>query len=209
MHTGTTPCRYEYTMQPPEDLDCNPYTAGVLRIGCTIFYSVTDPAVTLNWLYFPNSNSQAPDLIVRSDGKYTVTPSSFTGSVSSVLQVSPLLDEDAGSYACQAVFTLNGTELTQSQSLVLFSRTAFTSLGFSSCSRSEDHTVRETRCAQIGSNTNPTSGGNNSGGGGGFSLFGDNSGIILAGIGIGVFLVVTTFIIVLCCIIFQCCKYFD
>ncbi len=215
-HAETTACRYEYTEQPPVSLDCNPFPVSVLRVGCTISYRQTDPAVALRWLFYPNSNSQTPLIISQSTSKYTVGLITITGSVESILQVSPLLDADIGGYACQAVFS-NGTALTESQQLVLFSGNAFTALGFSTCSRTDEHTTRNpTRCASSGSGSNgnitptssPSTMGNNPGGGG-FSIFGPNSGIILACIGIGVFLVITAFIIILCFVFFQCCKYFD
>ena len=213
--TGT--CRYLYTEQPPLDLQCNPYPANVLILSCAVTYSRSELPVTLNWIHYPNSNTQTPLRISQTTSKYRVTPGSvLTGQTRSTLQINTLTDVDAGSYSCQAVFT-NGSRTDESQRLNLFTRTVFTSQRLSSCSQFSGESTTQQKCALTGQvssnpdNTAPTSSGGDNGGtgGAGGGVLGPQTPLILAVIGVVVFLVITTFILVCCCVIFQGCKHFD
>jgi len=183
-----------------------------------VSYSPSEVPVALHWVYRPNSNTGAPVRISESRDRYILSSNSFTGSTTGRLQVIGLVDQDGGRYSCQAVFS-NGSRAMESQELQLFTRGVFSNSGLQPCSSLSGESESISLCAlsgQVTDNGNgdpqtppPDNGGAGVGGGGGGGAFGADTGIIFAGIGIGVFILVTGFILALCCVLFQCCKYFD
>ena len=142
MHTVTGPCRYLYTEQPPTDLDCNPYPLNALRLICNVVYSESElSAVTLKWIYRPNSNTQTPVTITESV-KYRINPRRTSGRIRSTLEIKTLTNTDAGSYSCQAEFT-NGSRTGESQRLNLFTESDCTNLQLPTCVRFSESTPEQ------------------------------------------------------------------
>lgn len=177
-------CRYRYTQQPPEDLQCNPYTTSVLITDCQVSYGSTEEGVTLQWTYTPFSTTTttSPTSVIPNNGvKYTIIPGLSTSLVRSQLQVASLTDSDSGSYSCQIRFQ-NGTLAIPSQALRLFPSAVFQAQSLQPCSGFTPQSEDTELCAltgEIGAGFSPGGGvgnvvttttnvgGGNSGGGGG------------------------------------------
>lgn len=185
-------CRYQYTLQPTASLQCNPYTTRRLIIDCEITYSLSEQSANIQWVFVPDSGGSARTL--STDGvKYSISAAPTTGRTRSQLTVSSLGGlSDVGRYYCRGAFS-NGTLLTRSQELTLFSQTVFDASRFASCSTFSGQSDRRTTCVLMAGqvavgvtdpfensggpgNTN-VGGTNNGGGSGGFS---DTSTIVLA-----------------------------
>ena len=220
MHICTGPCRYLYIEQPPQDLSCNPYPNGGLILRCTISYSTTEVPVAIHWRYYSNRATTTTE-ISQSNSKYVLFPSQLTGRTTSRLQINSLSDADEGSFACQGVFA-NGSRTEESQRMSLMSRAVFISRGLSNCQLSTGESTTIQKCALTGQvtitgGTNTNNGGTTNNGGssgtnggtGGGSIFGPNTGIIIAVIAVVVFIVIIACILVTGCIIFQAMKYYD
>ena len=184
-------CRYQYTLQPTSSLVCNPYTTRRLIIDCEITYSLSERSANLQWIFVPDSAGSARTL--STDGvKYSISASPTTGRIRSQLTVSSLSLSDVGRYYCRGAFS-NGTLLTRSQELTLFSQAVFDAQRLASCSTFSGQSDRRTTCVLMAGqvavgvtdpsqnggtgNTNVGNGRGCGGGGGGLS---DTNTIVLA-----------------------------
>lgn len=143
-------------------------------------YSISEQSVIIRWIFVPDSAGSARTL--STDGiKYTISANPSTGSTTSTLTVSSLGNSDIGRYYCQGGFG-NGTLLSRSEELSLFSQAVFDAQRLPSCSTFSGQSDIRTTCALMagqvavgtninqgggGSNNNNNGGGTNTGGGGG------------------------------------------
>lgn len=170
---------------------CNPYTTRRLIIDCEITYSLSEQSANLQWIFVPDSAGSARTL--STDGvKYSISASPTTGRTRSQLTVSSLGLSDVGRYYCRGAFS-NGTLLTRSQELTLFSQAVFDAQRFASCSTFSGQSDRRTTCVLMAGQvavgvtdpfqnggTGNTNGGNGGGGGGGGGGLSDTNTIVLA-----------------------------
>ena len=173
-------CRYQYTLQPTSSLLCNPYTSRRLIIDCEITYSLSEQNANLQWIFVPDSAGSARTL--STDGvKYTISAAPTTGRTRSQLTVSSLGISDVGRYYCRGAFN-NGTLLTRSQELALFSQAVFDAQRLASCSTFSGQSDRRTTCVLMAGQvavgvTDPSqNGGNGNAGGEGGGGDADNGG---------------------------------
>ena len=135
-------------------------------------YPISEQSVVIRWIFVPDSAGSARTL--ATDGiKYTISANPATGSTISSLTVSSLGNSDVGRYYCQGGFG-NGTLLTRSEELTLFSQAVFDVQNLASCSTFSGQSDIRTTCVlmagqvAVGTNQNGgTGGGNNNNGGGG------------------------------------------
>ena len=107
-------------------------------------YPVTEQSVTLRWVFVPDAVASARTL--SDDGiKYDISAFPSTGRARSQLTVSSLGTSDVGRYYCQGGFS-NGTLLTRSQELSLFSQAVFDAQRLSSCSSFSGQSDQRTTC---------------------------------------------------------------
>lgn len=188
----TAACRYQYTLQPTNSLVCNPYTSRRLIIDCEITYSLSEQSANLQWIFVPDSAGSARTL--STDGvKYSISAAPTTGRTRSQLTVSSLGLSDVGRYYCRGAFS-NGTLLTRSQELTLFSQAVFDAQRLASCSTFSGQSDRRTTCvlmsgqvavgvtdpSQNGGTGNGNGGSNNNNGGGDGGGLLDTNTIVLA-----------------------------
>ena len=109
-------------------------------------YSTSEQSVILQWVFVPDSAGSARTL--STDGiKYSISASPLTGRTRSTLTVNSLGDFDVGRYYCQGGFG-NGTRLSRSEELTLFSQAVFNAQpGLASCSTFSGQSDQRTTCA--------------------------------------------------------------
>ena len=211
-------CRFQYTLQPTSSLLCNPYTTRRLIIDCEITYSLSEQSANLQWVFVPDSAGSARTL--STDGiKYTISASPTSGRTRSQLTVNSLGLSDVGRYYCRGAFG-NGTLLTRSQELTLFSQAVFDAQRSASCSTFSGQSDRRTTCvlmagqvavgvtdpSQNGGTGNNNNGGpnGNSGGGGGGGLSDTNTIVLAVVISAVVLFILLAVSLVTCLLLINC-----
>ena len=209
-------CRYQYTLQPTTSLVCNPYTTRRLIIDCEMTYSLSEQSANIQWVFVPDSAGSARTL--STDGvKYTISAAPTTGRTRSQLTVSSLGLSDVGRYYCRGAFS-NGTLLTRSQELTLFSQAVFDAQRLASCSTFSGQSDRRTTCvlmagqvavgvtdpSQNGGTGNPNGGLNTNNGGGGGSLSDTNTIILAVVISVVVLFILLAVGLVTCLLLINC-----
>ena len=209
-------CRYQYTLQPTTSLVCNPYTTRRLIIDCEMTYSLSEQSANIQWVFVPDSAGSARTLFT--DGvKYTISAAPTTGRTRSQLTVSSLGLSDVGRYYCRGAFS-NGTLLTRSQELTLFSQAVFDAQRLASCSTFSGQSDRRTTCvlmagqvavgvtdpSQNGGTGNPNGGLNTNNGGGGGSLSDTNTIILAVVISVVVLFILLAVGLVTCLLLINC-----
>lgn len=107
-------------------------------------YPTSEQSVIIQWVFVPDSVGSARTL--STDGvKYSISAFPSTGRTLSTITVSSLGNSDVGRYYCQGGFG-NGTLLTRSQELTLFSQAVFDAQRLSSCSTFSGQSDIRTTC---------------------------------------------------------------
>lgn len=107
-------------------------------------YSTSEQSVIIQWVFVPDSVGSARTL--STDGvKYSISAFPSTGRTISTITISSLGNSDVGRYYCQGGFG-NGTLLTRSQELTLFSQAVFDAQRLSSCSTFSGQSDIRTTC---------------------------------------------------------------
>ena len=154
-------------------------------------YSLSEQSANIQWVFVPDTAGSARTL--STDGvKYTISAAPTTGRTRSQLTVSSLSLSDVGRYYCRGAFS-NGTLLTRSQELTLFSQAVFDAQRLASCSTFSGQSDRRTTCVLMAGQvavgvtdpsqnggTGNTNGGSNTNSGGGDGGLSDTNTIILA-----------------------------
>lgn len=118
------PNEYQYTQQPPEDIACNPYVKGTLRLHC----AVTGPEdLEIRWYFSHSSNSmdifsEDTELLTETaGGRYSFIVLPIENGVGQGLIVHNLNStEDHGSYWCQAFLSDGSYYLSATMAFLLF-----------------------------------------------------------------------------------------
>ena len=111
-------CQYEYTEQPPHQIQCNPYINSQLKLECTVeaplnqFPQVVwfrsrfhqDPESGMDWWIMERLDGSLPGILVRE--QHRLSSNSYT--MRSQLQISSLDNSDIGDYWCRIV--VDGTQ---------------------------------------------------------------------------------------------------
>ena len=209
-------CRYQYTLQPTSSLLCNPYTSRRLIIDCEMTYSLSEQSTNIQWVFVPDSAGSARTL--STDGvKYTISAFPTTGRTRSQLTVSSLGLSDVGRYYCRGAFS-NGTLLTRSQELTLFSQSVFDAQRLASCSTFSGQSDRRTTCvlmagqvavgvtdpSQNGGTGNTNGGQNTNNGGGGGGISETNTIVLAAVISAVVLFILLAVALVTCLLLINC-----
>lgn len=106
------PCPHNYTVQPPQDIACNPYESGTIQMEC----AVTGLNLHKIQWYFSSTNVVNifdDDVVekITNSSKYTLHSVASTEMLRVILRIDNLDEEnDTGSYFCRA-FLMDGTML--------------------------------------------------------------------------------------------------
>ena len=118
-NTGACPDGYLYTLQPPENIVCDPYLSEVLKLDCAI----TGPNdIVVQWYFSTNDDMDilSPDtLLITNSSKHTLTPMSIENGVRLGLTIHNLSEANEGLYWCQGLIMDGSFLLSASASFTL------------------------------------------------------------------------------------------